>query len=435
MNRRQSVHKKVYSKRLGFHFFSTDEKYNDANLSAVLRQLPAFQTGWIVLTASPSRAIPEYFIRSLVDHHINPLIHFNSSLSEVINPAEYDALLLAYANWGVSHVIFFDKPNQSSSWSTADWVQQNVVDRFLDRFIPLGNLAIAHGLTPVFPPLEPGGSLWDTIFLRMALEGLQRRKQLELLDHLDLAVYGWTFGHGLDWGAGGEERNPENKAYSQKSLDEHLGFRLIDWYNPICETILQRKLPFHILQAGSIGGQLDSASLSEKEVQDIQEITRLLNSEAGSVESNLKHTLEPLPDNVVSVNFQCFDPSNQSVFTVFPDLQQNFSEAMSPKFASKAGISDTSPADLHPFEDFVLLPSYEWGVADWHLDVIRPFIKKHRPIVGFSINEARYAKNIFAIGDLTQFPDEQLDELRLAGCRVERISGSGTSIATTLAER
>jgi hypothetical protein len=437
MNQRHTEHSFSATNRIGFHFFSEDNNFNDANLSAVLGQLPALQAAWIVLTATPQRAIPEFFIRSLVDHNISPIIHFDSSLSNSINPTEYEALLIAYANWGVTHVIFFDKPNDMQSWSTSDWVQQNIVDRFLDRFIPLANLAIEHGINPVLPPLMPGGSIWDTIFLRMVLEGLQRRNQHELLDHLIISAYGWTFGHCLNWGAGGSERNPEAKAYTpaQADVENHLGFRVIDWYNGICESILQRKLPAILLQAGLKNEPKNTQKLSEEDAKSILLIARILDGESIPDEDQPLTSLDPIPENVISCNFYCFDTNNPSLFSIEPEIKNSLHALLASKVSPKSIGGEVEQVEDHPLNEFVLIPSYEWGVADWHLDVIRPFIKKRRPIVGFSINEAKFAKNILAIGDQTQFSEDQLDELRQSGCRVERIMGSGTSIATILAER
>ena len=41
------------------------------------------------------------------------------------------------------------------------------------------------------PPLEPGGSYWDTAFLRTALTTLQRRKPELVRGGLALSAYAW----------------------------------------------------------------------------------------------------------------------------------------------------------------------------------------------------------------------------------------------------
>lgn len=437
MNYQRTQNQFSGANRIGFHFFPDDIHFNDLNLLSILDQLPALQASWIVLTTTPQRAIPEFFIRSLVDRRITPIIHFNTSLSNPINPSEYEALLIAYANWGVKKSIFFDKPNDMQSWSTSDWVQQDIVDRFLDRFIPLANLACEHGIDPVLPPLLPGGSIWDTIFLRMVLEGLQRRNQHELIDRLGITAYAWTFGHCLNWGMGGLEHNPLAKAYLSKEnqAEDHMGFRVIDWYNSICESILQKKLPAILLQAGLHASANGPRKLAEDEVKAICTIAQLLDGEEVLDEDHPQDLLASIPTNVISCNFYCIDVDNTSSFSIEPIINNTLHALLAVKAEPKCIESETRELNDHPLDEFVLIPSYEWGVADWHLDVIRPFIKKRRPIVGFSIEEAKYAKNIFAIGDQTQFSDEDLDALRLAGCRVERITGNGTSIATILAER
>jgi hypothetical protein len=89
----------------------------------------------------------------------------------------------------------------------------------------------------------------------------------------------------------------------------------------------------------------------------------------------------------------------------------------------------------HPISHYLLLPTYEWGVSEWHLDVAKPFIKKYAPTVGFSIQEASLAARITVVGGPQTFSEEALDSLREKGCSVERISGDGTSIASILAER
>ncbi|MEM5775190.1 MAG: hypothetical protein AAGU05_09340, partial [Anaerolineaceae bacterium] len=90
---------------------------------------------------------------------------------------------------------------------------------------------------------------------------------------------------------------------------------------------------------------------------------------------------------------------------------------------------------VRPIDHYLLLPLYEWGVADWHLDVIRPFIKKHRVTVGFSVREAALAKKVTVVGNAQSFPEDLLEKLRATGCDVERIQGDGGSIASQLATR
>jgi hypothetical protein len=85
------------------------------------------------------------------------------------------------------------------------------------------------------------------------------------------------------------------------------------------------------------------------------------------------------------------------------------------------------------FTHYLLLPSFEWGVADWHLNITRPFIKRHRPTVGFSLEEALQAEQVTVIGGEEHFSEKQLTYLRNQGCLVRRVEGDGTKIASQLA--
>ena len=97
--------------------------------------------------------------------------------------------------------------------------------------------------------------------------------------------------------------------------------------------------------------------------------------------------------------------------------------------------SYSAPFSNHPIPHYLVLPAFEWGITDWHLNAARPFIRKYRPMIGFSLNYAFMAERVTVVGNTEQFPESALERLRNVGCRVERISGDGTSIATQLAEK
>ncbi len=82
-----------------------------------------------------------------------------------------------------------------------------------------------------------------------------------------------------------------------------------------------------------------------------------------------------------------------------------------------------------------MLPGYEWGISDWYLEVIRPFVKKYRPTVGFSLEEAEKASRVTVVGNAQNYPENLLDRLQKAGCYIEQIGGDGTNIATELSVR
>ena len=76
-----------------------------------------------------------------------------------------------------------------------------------------------------------------------------------------------------------------------------------------------------------------------------------------------------------------------------------------------------------------MLPLFSWGVAEWDLTAIRPYIQRYQPTVGFSIEEAALARRVTIAGKLTSIPDEQLKILEQAGCAIDEIEGDGTILA------
>ena len=126
-----------------------------------------------------------------------------------------------------------------------------------------------------------------------------------------------------------------------------------------------------------------------------------------------------------------FQPENQSL-PVVEVIKQWFSERNNRKSLS---LNPEDYAIPHPIAHYLLVPPHEWGMVDWHLDVIRPFVKKYHPTIGFLLQEAIFAERVTVVGNLSVFSEDDLNMLRSSGCQVERIQGSGTSIATQLAER
>jgi hypothetical protein len=68
------------------------------------------------------------------------------------------------------------------------------------------------------------------------------------------------------------------------------------------------------------------------------------------------------------------------------------------------------------------------------LDVIKPYVKKYKPTIGFSVKEARAAKNVLVIGVASDFPNQNLSELYAAGCNVTQMRGDAEKIAEALAK-
>lgn len=443
--------------RLGFHYYPDTLHYRNADLEIWLPELAALGASWLVLKTPADRAIPENFIRGLIQAEITPILQFDLPLAKPIPTTDLEPLMLAYARWGVKAVLLFDRPNSHRVWPPYFWAQEDLVNRFLERFIPLANLTLRAGLVPVFPALEPGGGYWDTAFLRSALELLDQRKESAILQNLVLAARPWLHHHHLNWGNGGPDRWPDARPYSmpQESEDQR-GFRIFDWYLAISRAVLGRSCPIILLETGASADPVSNQyapQTVEEQATIVLTIARLLNNENVQDPETPERLLVPLPSEVINANFWLLAADPYSPFqsaawykadgSRLPVVQKwmewrkdsrvEAQETFQPKIPEVPSVSgfDTT----HPIRHYLLLPSYEWGVADWHLEVIRPFVKKYRPTIGFSLKEASLAERVTVVGSQQTFPDEDLQQLRNLGCEVERIDGDGTSIATQLAER
>jgi hypothetical protein len=433
--------------RIGFHYFPDTNHYRESDLYTWLPELKTLDASWLVLVAPVDRAIPEYFINGLIENELEPILHFQPPLDTIPPLQDLNLLFHNYARWGVNYVILFSEPNRRSAWSSATWAQNNLVECFLDRFIPPAEAAAKAGLIPVFPPLKPGGEYWDTAFLRASLQGIQRRGNYYLLEHMGISANAHSGNRPLDWGSGGPERWPEARPYQTKpGAQDQCGFAISDWYTAIAQAVVGQPMPIILLNLGSSPSEPKSSDSDQK--SHVRRTLSMVKALAGpSSKSKNNPTLEsvsPVAPEVLCGNFWllCADPDSQFADQAWflqgnkgsPKAQALIRWHSSPEAQADAKYA---PVQLNhqPIPHYLILPAFEWGIADWHLNAARPFIRKYRPMIGFSLNYAFLAERVTVVGDDEQFPESALDQLRNAGCRVERISGDGTSIATQLAEK
>ncbi len=441
--------RELITQRVGFHYFPDTAHYTNKDLSNWLPVLKQLKAGWLVLVSDSARAIPEQFISGLLAAGITPLIHIPLPLPNSPSANDMKAIITAYSRWGVKYIIFFDRPNEMSSWSAAGWVQQNLVERFIDRFLPLAAAAAQVGMTPIFPPLQPGGSYWDLTFLKQALQSMSRRGYTGLIQQMGLASYAYTNNHELEYGAGGPEKWPNTLPYTQNpGSEDQNGFRNHEWLQSVTRSVCNLELPVFMLGAGmKEAGVPYSPEMHAGVCLNILERLKGL-APANAIPDYVKSCsfyllgAEPESEAYASAWFKSRDEYLPIVDFLLPGTVDEEKMDSGPDLIATAD-ADTAHAtsfsgtseNSHPLEHYLLLPVYEWGIADFHLDVTRPFVLKHHPTVGFSIKEAALASRVTVIGGEQTFPEEVLDSLRESGSIVDRISGDGTSIATQLAER
>ncbi|MBI9043254.1 MAG: hypothetical protein JEZ06_02140 [Anaerolineaceae bacterium] len=564
--------------RIGFHFFPDTLHYTEKDLKTWMPILKSIKAYWLVLPASFKRAVPERFIKGLINQNITPIIHLYMDLESSMDVSQVAPLIQSYAKWGVKYIILFDKPNCKSFYARQITSMKSPVEYFINQFVPLADLCIENNIKPVFPPLNPGGDYWDLTFLEASF-GLLQTNNNHILQDLVISANSWTNSRDLDWGSGAGHSWPAARPYfTPDDQQDHLGFRVFEWYNEISQAILQKSCPIILLGSGIPGNPDQLIQRNEKQFDQAAisvHIGKLLTNKYLSSEENLEK-IEPLPDYILCGNFWTLaderdnstndfswvnteentkvltewlnwinenetslneeilksakrkrsvnptdfhkystndpkyvlslmeqkdyqyntktEPQTKTVisptdiqvqtrenlekeleengFCVEPLINinsenipeekaiQSISEEIVPSPAQNSQVDQLSPQQTtqlfdqekpektnsqstdsenftksnkpfsRPIDHYLLLPSYEWGVADYHLDLIRPILKKHKPTMGFSLKEAALAKRITVVGTQQVYPDEILDKLKANGAEVDRIYGFGTQVAS-----
>jgi hypothetical protein len=420
---------------LGFHYFADETHYRRADLQAWLPELEAIGARWLTVIGSLTRAVPEPFLRGLLDAGIEPIVHLpamptrrdaQAGLSSALS-----VLFRTYARWGIKYVVPYSEPNSRAAWAPADWGKAGLVDRFLDLAVPVFEAQAEAGLRVTFPALKAGGEYWDTAFLEAALAGLAKRGHADLLKQMTFAVNLWTFNRPVDWGAGGLHRWPEARPYlTPPGSHDQRGFHLFDWYNEIIADRVGELRPLLCLAGGPvIGNQADPQFPAVTDLWHascIQEISQA--AIAGE-----------LPRNLLNVNFWLLAAPEGSPFEAEawyrPD-GKTLTAVGALKTATAHGLrverrrTDETKVLAHAaglaqvekgLKHYVLLPTFEWGVSERHWHAALDYVRTKRPVCGFSPEEAAQAEHVTIFGNEQGISADVEQALRRAGCTVDRL--------------
>jgi len=402
--------------RIGFYYYPDDQHYTQSDLNLWLPVLQSMGASWLTIQGSPDRAIPETFVRGLIEANIEPIIHIlckvGSVSTETIKP-----ILNSYARWGVRYVVVYDRPNLKSSWASSEWGRTGLVERYVDHLLPLLKAQESSGLIPVMPPLEPGGDYWDTAFIEAAFASFARRGEQDLLQKLTLGIYAWTYGKPIDWGKGGSAQWSEARPYhTPPECEDQIGFRTFDWYVEIAEKVLQRALPMIVIAGGELPSDEAQGLGPDLHAEKNLAIARALSSD--EVPSEVKnfcfYHLASYPDST--------DNNAAWHFTVDqPRPVVSMIQRLMTAEAKQAPIQ----VEKH-LQHYVLLPPRPSPQYIQNWDVIGPFVLAVQPVVGFSPREARLAEMVTLFGDEQVIPKQVEEDLRSTGCNVRRFTGTAS---------
>jgi len=208
-----------------------------------------------------------------------------------------------------------------------------------------------------------------------------------------------------------------------------------------------------MFEAGARLNEINAGNITKLDLDDhtlrnlslIEAVASEKIKKSNNSERKSSHTIiDPVPPQVISSNFWLLSAAlnnphlpnawykpDGTTLPVVEAVNKFVSENLinpKPKYTlSTSSLKGKEKSISH----YLLLPSYEWGVVDWHLDLIRPFVKEHQPTIGFSLEEASKAVKVSVVGGIQAFSQDDLNTLKTSGCVVNRISRDGTSIATS----
>jgi hypothetical protein len=423
----------ITNNRCGIYYFPDTAHYGNADLALWLPRLIDLDLTWITLLSPLERAIPEPFIRGLTEYGITPIIQFLPELGQRVSLSAIHPILKAYADWGIRYISFYERPNLMRSWGTGAWSQHHLVDRFLDRVTPLYRGLVNYGFSPVFTPLEPGGDYWDTAFLRSALEGLKRRHEDRLLEHLILGAYAQPNGKSWFWGQGGPERWPGSRPYSPlPGEQDHRSFFIFEWYSRIAEAITGQKMQVIILRAGD---QIQSGT--SKNPEEEQEFFRVLHGLSSS--SGLTSEAASIPPELMASCFWLLSAENWSRYRHAAWFQPDGSPTARGTQISQVLCRNTNQESgqerktlslsAFPIDQYVYVPPTERSTAIFRLQSV---LDDGKITFGSSIIDAALARYVIVPGGNQSIPQCQLDELEKAGCEVITCKDNGIELAQIL---
>jgi hypothetical protein len=403
----------MLNQRLGYHYYPDDCHFSQDDLGIWLPILRSLDAHWVTLQGDVKRPIPEYFLRSLLEAGIEPIVHIPCAIADA-NPDDLDPLFRTYSRCGIRYVVVLDRPNLKARWEHAAWSRRGLVERYLDVLIPILEKARAAGLRPTLPPLEPGGDYWDTAFLERTLQGLARLGKHKLLEDLTLGAYAWTFDRPLHWGSGGPGRWPESLPYhTPEGSQDHRGLHVFDWYAAICRKLLPAPLPMLVLAGGACPQtSRRNEQTPETQAKDNLAIANMLSG-------------DDIPAHVLNFNFYplvCQPGHPDHAYAWYPEIDRP--QPVIALFRGQETAGYVSPHSIpldKPIQHYVLLPEDMGSGFRRRWASLGELALVEKPVVGFSAEEARSARRVSIMGDETLIPLQIENDLRLAGCEVNRM--------------
>ncbi len=395
--------------RFGFHYFPDCRHYTEKDIQRWLPALKEINAQWLVINSPINRAISEEFIRSFSNSGIDLVINFNAPLSDSFDWHDLELLLAFYGKWGAKYALLNLHPNQKKSWTGNKWGDAHLIDTVVGDFIHFGSICLENNIRPIFPLLTPGGDYWDLAFLKTALLKLKKEAPLSIQNNFILSAAAWDGNKSLDWGAGGQSSWPNVKPYKfPKDSQNQLGFRTCEWYAPIANEVFGKNIPILLLQAGVSNDPLDAeSSFQSSGLDKLLAIYHLVKGENVYESFDGSRLLSPISSDVIGCCFYLLSSdidAHKTLQWFSPDgVRLPPAQAI---YIAEQGGQNKQP-EIEPIESqirenfrhnrYILIAEELQPETPALLELLHPYIEKFRPMIGYSVAEAKRSAMILAI--------------------------------------
>ena len=181
----------------------------------------------------------DYLVRKLVGAGIEPVMRVYSPTLEPIQ-GDVEGMVRHYSALGVHYFQPFNEPNLNVENPDG----RVSVSRYLDAWIPAARAIVSGGGLPGFGSMAPGGDFDDQQFLKIALDELKGRGDLDLLNRAWLSMHNYTWNHPIEDRGDGD------------------GFFKFRAYHRIVHEALGRDLPILGTEGGSFAGEQEDPRMA-----------------------------------------------------------------------------------------------------------------------------------------------------------------------------
>ena len=93
---------------IGFHWFPDIYHYDKNQFDTLIPKMKDLGTSWLTILSEPDKPVPEFFVRALIEHGIEPVIRVYTPVIRLLEHAALRQLCQTYARWGAHYIHVYN---------------------------------------------------------------------------------------------------------------------------------------------------------------------------------------------------------------------------------------------------------------------------------------------------------------------------------------